>query len=100
MHCTLALRWHSLEKRNKMIKNRTSEKLNSDLKMLKIIIGMLITGVILIVGVFIYGLLIKDINGDFLYLSLFTSSTSLIILTSYIHVEKIKKELKLRVLNE
>lgn len=79
------------------LKNKTSEKLNLNLKVSKIIIGLLIVGILLIVGVSIYGLLIKGISGPFLYLLLIAFSASLIIPASYMYVKKIERELKSRI---
>jgi hypothetical protein len=79
------------------LKNKTSEKLNSELELIKIIIGMLIGALSLLVGICIYGLLAKDNNGTFISLLVVAFTTSLIIPSGYGYLKKIKEELKSRV---
>lgn len=82
------------------VKNKTSEKLNSELNGIKIITGVLIGVLFFLVGICIYGLLTKDNNATFISLLVVAFSLSLIILVNYMNMMKIKKELKSRIENK
>ena len=78
------------------LKNKTTEKLNSDLITLKVITGILIGALIALFSVSLYGFLKTENNGTFIALMVVAISLSAIIPLNYVNIKKIKKELELR----
>lgn len=79
------------------LKNKTSEKLQSELQVIKLITVAIIVVLFFLVGTCIYGLLTKDNSATFISLLVVAFSMSLIIPVNYMNMTKIKKELKSRV---
>jgi len=78
------------------LKNKTTEKLNSELKGLKIITGALIGVLTVLFIVTIYGLLTKDDTSVFTALIVVPMALIALIPINYGNIKKIKKELALR----
>lgn len=78
------------------LKNKATEKLNTELKGVKIITGTLISVLILLFIICIYGLIVKENNSTFISLMIIPFALSPIILLNLRSIQKIKKELELR----
>ncbi|TPN86900.1 hypothetical protein [Aquimarina algicola] len=78
------------------LKNKTTEKLESELKRLKTIIGALIGVLILLFAVTIYGLLTKENKSTFIALIAVAISCSAILPMQFNNMKKIKTELNIR----
>ena len=77
-------------------KNKSTERLNSELKTLKMITGALIGVLTVLFAVTIYGLLTKENNSTFIALIAVPFSLSAIILLNFGIMKKINKELDSR----
>lgn len=77
-------------------KEKTTEKLNSELKLIKLVVGMLIGVLTVLVAICVYGILTKEDNITFIALLVAAFSSSLMIPINFINSVKIKKELKSR----
>ncbi|BAO77264.1 hypothetical protein [Winogradskyella sp. PG-2] len=78
------------------LKDKTTEKLNGELKGLKIINGALIGVLSLLFIVCVYGLITKEDSSTFMALIVVPLALSAIIPLNYGNMKKIKKELELR----
>ena len=78
------------------LKNKTIEELQSNLKINKLLSGILIGGITILVGFSIYGLLTKSNSGTYIPLFIMAFSFILIFPINYKNIKKIKKELKSR----
>ncbi len=78
------------------LKNKTTEKLNTELKALKIITGALIGVLSLLFVICVYGLIVKEDSSTFTSLIVVPLALSAIIPLNYGNIKKIKKELELR----
>ncbi len=79
------------------LKNKASDKLQSELEFTKMVTIALGGVLFFLVGVCIYGLLMKDNKATFISLLAVAFSTSIIIPINYANIKKIKEELKSRV---
>lgn len=78
------------------LKDKTTEKLNGELKGLKMINGALIGVLSLLFIVCVYGLITKEDNSTFMALIVVPLALSAIIPLNYGNMKKIKNELELR----
>ena len=78
------------------LKSKTSEKLESDLKITKMLTGVLTASLILLIAVNIYGLIFKDNNVTFIALMVVAISLGTLIPSQLSTIKKIKTELKWR----
>lgn len=78
------------------LKDKTTEKLNSELNAIKVVTGALIGVLTLLFIVCIYGLLIKENKSTFTALIVVPLALSAIIPMNFGFIKKIKKELQLR----
>jgi len=78
------------------LKDKTTEKLNGELKGLKMINGALIGVLSLLFIVCVYGLITKEDSSTFMALIVVPLALSVIIPLNYGNMKKIKKELELR----
>jgi hypothetical protein len=78
------------------LKNKTSEKLESELKGIKMITGALIGVLTLLFAVNLYGLIWKDNTGAFMGGMIVAISLSAIIPIQFSNMKKIKTELNAR----
>tara|TARA_B110000090_G_C12946804_1_gene279552 strand:- start:228 stop:488 length:261 start_codon:yes stop_codon:yes gene_type:complete len=78
------------------LKNETSEKLESELQVIKIITGALIGVLSVLFTVSIYGLITKEDNATFISLIVVAISCSAILPLQFNSMKKIKTELELR----
>ena len=78
------------------LKDKTTEKLNGELKGLKMINGALIGVLSLLFIVCVYGLITKEDSSTFMALIVVPLALSAIIPLNYGNMKKIKKELELR----
>ena len=78
------------------LKEKTTEKLNSELKILKLSTGIL-TGILLVLFIIcVFGLLTKDDNRVFISMIVVPIALSAILPLQYSNIKKIKAELKNR----
>ncbi|MEB3346890.1 redox-active disulfide protein 2 [Aquimarina gracilis] len=78
------------------IKSKSSEKLQSELKVIKAITGTLIGTLILLFALVFYGLFATDKKGVFIPLLMVAISCSAILPLQFISMKKIKAELDSR----
>jgi hypothetical protein len=78
------------------LKSKTSEKLESELQVIKVITGALIGVLSVLFAVTIYGLLTKEDNATFIALIVVAISCSAILPLQFNSMKKIKTELELR----
>jgi multisubunit Na+/H+ antiporter MnhG subunit len=78
------------------LKDKTTEKLNSELNTLKLASGVLIGILLVILGVVVYLLLSKGNNGTLLSIIVIPIALSPIIAMSLVKMKKIKTELESR----
>ena len=78
------------------LKNKTSEKLQSQLKVTKLMTDLLIGVLSFLVGICIYGLFTSDNKTTFVSLLVVAFSIGIIIPINYLNMTKIKKELESR----
>lgn len=76
------------------LKNKTSEKLESERKAIKIITGFLIGALIFLFAITIYGLITKENKATFIALIAVAFSCSAIFPWQFSSMNKIKSELK------
>lgn len=77
-------------------KSKTSEKLESDLKISQTLTGVLAACLILLIAVNIYGLIFKDNNATFIAGMVIAISITALIPSQFSNMKKIKAELRLR----
>jgi magnesium-transporting ATPase (P-type) len=77
-------------------KNKTTEKLEGELKAIKIIASMLFGVLTLLLITSIYGLLTQENNSTFIALIVVAISLGAILPLQFVNMKKIKDELKLR----
>ncbi|WP_109301438.1 hypothetical protein [Aquimarina sp. AU474] len=82
------------------LKSKTNERLNSELKGLKVITGALVVVLSLLFAITIYGVLTKEDNTVFIALMAVAISLSAMIPINYAKIKGINKELKLRKNNQ
>ena len=82
--------------KNNDLKNETTEKLQSDLKKIRAVVGPLIGIIIVLVSICIYGLITKENNSTFIALLAVGISVSSMIPVQYGKMKKIKTELAYR----
>ncbi len=82
--------------KNNNMDNKTTEKLESQLKVIKIITGTLIGVLTLLLTISIYGLVSKENNSTFIALIAVAISCSGILPLQFINMKKIKAELNTR----
>lgn len=78
------------------LKNKATEKLEGELKAVKIITFMLLTVLILLYITSIYGIITKENNSTFIALIAIAVSLSAILPIQFINMKKIQDELKSR----
>jgi len=81
---------------NTDLKNKTTEKLQSTLNMVKAITGVLVVVVSILTAVSIYGLIAKENTSTFIALLAVALSSLSIVLLQFTSIKKIKAELNLR----
>jgi len=82
--------------KNNGLKNRTTEKLHSDLIGIKTITVILGVTLLVLFTIVIYGLIVKDNRPTFLVLFVVVISFSAILPIQFIIIKNIRNELKLR----
>ncbi|MEX0980984.1 MAG: hypothetical protein WD577_07460 [Bacteroidales bacterium] len=86
--------------KNTDLNNKTTEKLQSELKTIKTVTGALIGVLIVLFAVTIYGLLTKENNSTFIALIAVGISLSAILPLQFGNMKKIKTELNTRKEND
>ncbi len=78
------------------MKNKSIEELNRQIKVLKLVSKAMIIGLVLLLGVTVYGLLTKENKTVFITLMPIVFGLLTILLLQYASIKKIREEIKLR----
>ena len=78
------------------LKSKTINKLKSELQLYKVLNYMLMTIIVLVITVCVYGIIVKEENSTFVILITSVLCTGGVIPLNYSNIKKIKKELELR----